>query len=253
MDVDLEGPDEIERKERRSNRKPAYNIRDYRQYALEEEMRKGRFRTMTDEERMQIMNMESSSGASLSSSQQEFNAELWPGGPSRFVMLAHTFMILLLVALIMLQVKNFDLLDTKSYEGFSFFVALGVPATILVLIFCDLVYEKFLKPLKLAYELLFYKLTTLLVIFDIAAILFVLAVSWYMSQPKSAQAFGVISVVLYFVCWIMVASAFGFVTPGLFNKKHDYPIYRVVLCICYLLFFFAYPFVIMKSMASDDV
>ena len=50
----------------------------------------------------------------------------------------------------------------------------------------------------------------------------------------------------------MLATAFGFITPGLFNKKHDYPTYRVVLCICYLLFFFAYPFVVINSATRVD-
>ena len=72
---------------------------------------------------------------------------LWEGGPTKRAALAHLLMALFLVTMILLDVKNYIVSNEQAYKDFSFFLAAGLPGAIMVLVICDLIYEKYLKPM----------------------------------------------------------------------------------------------------------
>ena len=90
-----------------------------------------------------------------------------------------------------------------------------------------------------------------MVVFNITSVLFVVGVTIYMSNPATSQWLGIVSVVLYFLCWLMAASAFCFVMPGL-CKNDYYPTFRILLAICYTLFGFAYPLILIVAVVQSN-
>lgn len=91
-------------------------------------------------------------------------------------------------------------------------------------------------------------LITLLVVSTILAVAFVLTFALYLSEKvENNEAIGIASVILFYICWIMVAGGIIFISPGLCKNKHDFPLYRITMIITYLVFTFVYPFLVIAA------
>ena len=159
--------------------------------------------------------------------------------------MSHVFMALLLIELIMMQVKEY------SSVGVSYIIANGIPCTLMLLVLCDIFYRNYLKPLNKHHVILFRQLCALLVVFTVCSVSFVLLATTYLSYPK-VNATGITATVLYFICWLMIAVGFCFVMPGMCKQRDTYPMYRIILASLYILFAFAYPFVLMVAIHATE-
>jgi phosphotransferase system glucose/maltose/N-acetylglucosamine-specific IIC component len=89
--------------------------------------------------------------------------------------------------------------------------------------------------------MIYQKFLTLLVVITIASISFVILFSIYLSEPNSLKVFGILTLIPWYLCCIMLTGLYIFISPGLLDPVNNIPFYQVVMAAIYLLFAFIYP------------
>ena len=142
------------------------------------------------------------------------------------------FMVTLLLLIVLVYLKNNLVFENDS---FSYLVALALPFTILVILAGIYVYDKFVSKLQESHRSIFIKLATLLCVFCVCLIAFVVLLSLYFSNPGSMKLVAEISAGPYYVALIILSGFFIYISPGLVDKLNGIPRYQVAAFSCYLL------------------
>ena len=170
---------------------------------------------------------------------------------SRKQALGHLMMFLMLIEILMLFVKNYVVKDPYSYSSYSYLVAFGLPMLIVCLAASDLIYEKYIAKFQSSHPMIYQKFLFLLVVMTISSISFVLMFSIFLSEPNSLKVFGILSIIPFYLCWLIMVGVYIFISPGLLDPVNNIPFYQVVMAAIYLLFGLIYPiylsFVISKE------
>ena len=89
--------------------------------------------------------------------------------------------------------------------------------------------------------MIYQKFLVLLVVMTISSISFVLMFSVYLSEPNSLKVFGILSIIPFYLCWLIMVGIYIFISPGLLDPVNNIPFYQVVMAAVYLLFALIYP------------
>ena len=144
----------------------------------------------------------------------------------------HMFMVVLLLLVVLLYLKNNLVFENDS---FSYLVAFALPFTILVILAGIYVYDKFVSKLQESHRSIFIKLATLLCVFCVCLVAFVVLISLYFSNPSSMKLVAEISAGPYYISFIILSGFFVYISPGLVDKLNGIPRYQVAAFSCYLL------------------
>lgn len=158
----------------------------------------------------------------------------------------------LLVSLISLYVKNFMLTTTRTYLSYSYFLAFGLPMSVVSICTAELIYEKYVHKFKNSHPALYSKFLATLVILTASTVAFFVLVSLYMSEPQSMSICGVLSLVPYYICWFITTGMYVFISPGLTDPVNNIPFYQVFMGAVYLIFGLIYPIYISIILATTD-
>lgn len=248
MDIEHSLNGREQRRERQQNY--TFNAREYRmKLKMEDELG----RLLSDEEREALLlQVVDSSDMSVLDDTEDEEALMWEGGPARITCLSHSFMAIFLVLLIALQVRDYLMTDRKLQMDICYFIVLGLPLSVMLLLFCDIIFEKYIKPIHKWHKIMYARLRNVIVFVTMSGILFLLSASWFMSMPNEAPIAGISAITLYYLIWLSVTVAFCFVSPGIIDKEKGLPCYRIVLWLSYLVFFFAYPLLLIDLIIKDQ-
>ena len=133
-------------------------------------------------------------------------------------------MFLILTIIIMLYIKNYCISTAETFDAYTFIEALGIPMVLIILVASEMGYQKYIRRLE-SYQSLYWKSLYLLVCLSISASLFFILISIFLSYPIQAKICGPLSLVPYYVCWMIVAGFFIYISPGLFDEANQIPFY----------------------------
>lgn len=159
----------------------------------------------------------------------------------RLTLLGHVLMLLILILLIALYIKNYLITRSATFEDFSYLVAFGVPASLILVVAADILYERFIAKLQRSHAGIYNRLLASLVVVTLSAITAVLLTSLYMSKPQSLAGLGALALIPYFLSWLIVAAFYVYISPGLLDPQNRIPKYQVVMAAIYILFAAIYP------------
>ena len=98
----------------------------------------------------------------------------------------------------------------------------------------------------------------ILVVIQVTSVLFALSASFYLSKSDCPQWIGIVAVVTYFMLWLTIAGGYGYIMIQICKGNTDMnfeevglPVYRNILWVCYLLFTFAYPIMLIMVVIKD--
>jgi len=134
-------------------------------------------------------------------------------------------MFLILIQIGLIQTKNYILQTNKSYASVSFEVVFGFPMSLVIIVGADFVYEKYVAKLQRDHSAIYSRFLSLLVIVAISAIAFVVILSVYLSHPQELRAWGLLSLIPFYLLWTVLASFFVFIIPGLVDPANKIPLY----------------------------
>lgn len=131
-------------------------------------------------------------------------------------------MVFLLLLIVLLYLKSSLMFEN---DGYSYLVALALPFTILTILAAIFVYDKYISKLQDSHSQIFKSLVTLLSIFCVCLVVFVVLLSLYLSKPASNRLFMQISIAPYYIALFILAAFFVYISPGLVDKLNGIPRY----------------------------
>jgi hypothetical protein len=162
-------------------------------------------------------------------------------------------MILVLIEIVMLDVKNYWVDKAEAeFGGYSYLVAFGLPTSIIIFIASDLIYEKYLDKLQQSHVGIYQKFLGLLVFLTIAAISAIIIFSLYISKPKSTEWLGLLTMVPYYLCWLVITGFYVYISPGLLDARNNIPFHQVIMLAIYLLYACIYPIYLVMVISSEE-
>ena len=162
-------------------------------------------------------------------------------------------MFFILAEIIMIDIKNYwtKRLPAK-FGGYSYIFALGLPMTFITLITSDIVYEKYLAKLMKSHIGIYQKFLGLLVVLTTAGLSFFILASLYLSKPESTEWLGLVSLIPYYICWVIITGFYVYISPGLLDPHNKIEFYQVIMLAIYLLFAFIYPIYLVMVIANEE-
>ena len=76
--------------------------------------------------------------------------------------------------------------------------------------------------------------------------------SFYLSKPESTEWLGLVALIPYYICWIIIAGFYIYISPGLIDPHNKIPFYQVIMLAIYLLFAFVYPIYLVMVIANEE-
>jgi len=153
----------------------------------------------------------------------------------------------------MIDIKNYwtEKLPNK-FSGYSYIIAFGLPMTIITLVTSDLLYEKYLAKLQHSHVGIYQKFLGLLVVLTMSGASFFVMAAFYMSKPQSTEWLGLVALIPYYICWVIITGFYIYISPGLIDPHNKIQFYQVIMLAIYLLFAFTYPIYLIMVIASEE-
>ena len=67
------------------------------------------------------------------------------------------------------------------------------------------------------------------------------------------KVFGILSVIPFYLCWLILVGLFIFISPGLIDPANNIAFYQVVMAAIYLLFAFIYPIYLAVVISKENL
>jgi len=171
---------------------------------------------------------------------------------TKFSILGHLFMFVLLVQILALYFKNNYFYTNDTY---SYVIALAIPASILIILAAIIIYQKYIVKLYDSHTSVFVNLLLLLVFVSISLIAFVVLISLFFTSPKDKQWL-YFSLIPYYIGILLVTVFFIYISPGLLDNLNGIQFHEFLLISLYLIFLFIYAFlytvIVLQNNASSD-
>jgi len=126
-------------------------------------------------------------------------------------------MFLLLVLEITLYIKEYMINSRVTYAEYSYVWAFGLPMILIILVSSDIIYEKYIAKLEQSHRLIYTRFVTCLIAITISAMISIILMSIFMSNPVSMRYMAILALVPYYIGWSIVAGFFIYVSPGLID------------------------------------
>jgi len=131
-------------------------------------------------------------------------------------------MIILFIMIILVYLKNNFMFESN---GFPYLIALGLPVIVLTVLGSIFLYKTYISKLEQSHRSVYTMLVSFLVVIGIAIAVFIVMLSLFLSKPDSMKSVIIISVVPYYVVFIITSGFFIYISPGLLDKINGIPKY----------------------------
>ena len=131
-------------------------------------------------------------------------------------------MIVLFIMIILVYLKNNFMFESN---GFPYLIALGLPVIVLTVLGSIFLYKTYISKLEQSHRSVYTMLVSFLVVIGIAIAVFIVILSLFLSKPDSMKSVIIISVIPYYVVFIITAGFFIYISPGLLDKINGIPKY----------------------------